>query len=252
MQPNRFVASGVHLAISAGIAVLVLLMMKLVWYPGPYFDVIGAGRLILILVAVDVVIGPLITLIVFDTKKPELKRDLLIVALLQATALGYGVYTVYQARPVYAVFNVDRLDVVTAAEIDPGELSKVQRQEFKSLPWSGPEIIAAKLPENPKERQRILLSSVAGGADVYQLPQYYVPYADMAAEVKSKAKPLAVLKAKESAREIVNAYVADSGRSESQLGILPLRGKQRDMVAVLDLKTGEVLRFLPIDPFSIN
>jgi hypothetical protein len=239
-----------HLLISAGIAVLILLAMKLVWYPDPYFDVIGAGRLILILVGVDVVIGPLITLIVFNTKKPELKRDLLIVALLQAAALGYGMYTVYMARPVYAVFNVDRYDVVTAAEIDPVELSKVQRAEFKSLPWSGPKIIAAKLPDNATEKQRILLSSVAGGADLYQLPQYYVPYMDMAAEAKRKAKPLATLKEKPGAKAIVDKYVADSGRSEAQLAVLPLRGKRQDMVAVLESETGKVLGFLPIDPFS--
>lgn len=249
MRLNRFTACGLHLVISAGIAISILIGMKLIWYPDPYFEAIAAGGLILILVVVDVVIGPLITLIVFNRKKPELKRDLLIVAFLQSAALIYGMYAVFIARPVYAVFNVNRFDVVVASEIDPAELKKNQRPEFKSLPWWGPRIIAAKLPENRKELEGVLFSSVSGGADVYQLPQYYVPYVEMMGVAKSKAKPLAILRGKAGGDAMVDKFIAKNGNREMQLGFVPFHGRKKDYSAVLELDTGKVVGFLPMDPY---
>ena len=249
MRINRFTASGLHLVISAGIAITVLLVMKLVWYPDPYFDAIEAGRLILILVAVDVVIGPLITLIVFNQKKPGLKRDLLIVIFLQLAALAYGIHAIFIARPVYAVFNVDRFDVVLASEIDPAELKMAQRAEFKSLPWLGPQIIAANFPNNKKEREAILFSSVSGGADVHHLPKYYVPYADMMWLAKSKARPLASLREKAGGTALIDRFIAHNGHRETQLGFVPFRGRKKDFSVVLELETGKVSGFLLIDPY---
>jgi hypothetical protein len=223
--------------------------MKLVWYPDPYFEAIDAGRLILILVAVDVVMGPLITLIVFNLKKPELKRDLTIVVLLQLAALVYGMHAVFIARPVYAVFNVDRFDVVAASEIDPAELKKAQRAEFESLPWWGPKIIAAKLPADKKELETILFSSVAGGADVFHLPRYYVPYAEMMELAKSKAMPIAVLRKKAGGATLVDRFIAQHGQHEAQLGFVPLRGRKNDFAVVLEINTGKVAGFLLMDPY---
>ncbi len=249
MRLNRFTACGLHLVISAGIAITVLIAMKLVWYPDPYFGAIEAGRLILILAAVDVVMGPLITLIVFDLKKPELKRDLLIVVFLQLAALVYGMYAVFTARPVYAVFNVDRFDVVVASEIDPAELKKAQRDVYQSLPWWGPQIIAAKLPENKKELETILFSAASGGADVYHLPKYYMPYADMMGLAKSKAQPLAILRKKAGGAVLVDRFIDQNKYLEMQLGFLPLRGRKNDYAVVLELSTGKVAGHLLINPY---
>ena len=249
MRLNRFTACSLHLVISAGIAISILLGMKLVWYPDPYFEAIEAGRLILILVAVDVIMGPLITLIIYNQNKPKLKRDLLIVVLLQLAALVYGMYAVFTARPVYAVFNVDRFDLVVAAEIDPAELKKAERPEFKSLPLWGPQIIAAKLPLNENELKAILFSSVRGGADVQHLPKYYVPYADMMETAKRKAMPLAKLREKAGGAALVDRFIAYDSHHETQLGFVPFRGRKKDFSVVLDLNTGKVAGFLLIDPY---
>lgn len=249
MQFSRFTASGLHLVISAAIATAILIAMKLVWYPYPYFEAIGAGGLILILVAVDVTIGPLITLIIFDRKKPELKRDMSIVIFLQLMALVYGIHVVFVARPVYAVFNVNSFDLVVASEIDPAELKKARRDEFKSLPLWGPQIIGAKLPANNEEYKALLFSSVLGGPDVYHLPRYYVPYSDLIEQAKNKAKPLTILREKPGGDTAVDDFVAHSGYREAQLGFVPLRSRVKDFSVVLDLDTGKVVGFLPIDPF---
>src|SRR5207248_3174204 len=62
---TRWRASGLHLLISATIALAVLAAMLLVWYPRPLFEAAGGNDLLFILVSVDVAIGPLITLLIF-------------------------------------------------------------------------------------------------------------------------------------------------------------------------------------------
>ena len=101
---TRWKAFGLHLAISAFIAATVIALVVMLWYPRPYFVAMGGETLLRLLIGVDVVVGPLITLIIFDTKKPRLKYDLATIAVLQVAALAYGSYVMFQARPVYTVF----------------------------------------------------------------------------------------------------------------------------------------------------
>ena len=89
---NRWTAAAIHLGISALIAITVVAVMLALWYPQPYFDAMGGTGLLKILVGVDVAIGPLLTLIIFDRRKKSLRFDLSVIAFLQIAALVYGVY----------------------------------------------------------------------------------------------------------------------------------------------------------------
>src|SRR6185436_15534923 len=66
---NRRQAAGVHFALSVVIAATVLAALLLVWYPQPYFRLAGGAGLMIILIGVDVVMGQLMTLVVFDPSK---------------------------------------------------------------------------------------------------------------------------------------------------------------------------------------
>ena len=247
---TRWKASAIHLSICAVIALAVLAWMLFVWYPAPYFEGLGAGKLSMTIIGVDVVIGPLITLIIYNPLKKSLRFDLAVVALLQLSALGYGVYVVYEARPVYVVFNVDRFDVVAANEIDPAEREKVSRPEYRFLPLTGPRIVAAVLPSDREERHRILFSAVGGGYDLPNFPQHYVPYAEQTGQVIAHSRPLEDLEQKRAEAEPQLAALKKEfvGRAKD-LGFLPVRARKQDLTAIIDLKTGEVLKVLPIDPW---
>ena len=51
---SRFKAAGIHLGISAAVALGSLVTMLVLWYPPPYFKVMGGNELILLIVGVDV------------------------------------------------------------------------------------------------------------------------------------------------------------------------------------------------------
>ena len=127
---ERLGAAGIHLGISLAIAALAALLVFGLWYPYPYREISGGRELFLLVVSVDVILGPLITLAVFNRAKPwmELRRDLAVVALIQLAALGYGLWTVSVARPVHLVFEIDRFRVVHAIDVDEAQLGQAARR----------------------------------------------------------------------------------------------------------------------------
>src|SRR5262249_31768987 len=88
---TRWQAAPIHLLISAAIATAVVSSMLLLWYPRPFFAAAGGATLLVLLIGVDVVLGPLLTLVVYDPRKKTLALDLAIIAALQLAALAYGV-----------------------------------------------------------------------------------------------------------------------------------------------------------------
>ena len=226
-------------------AAAVLAFMLSVWYPGPLFEAAGGSHLIFILVAVDVTLGPLITLIIFKAGKPGLKFDLAVIATLQVAALAYGMHTVYLARPVYLVFTKDRFDLVSAKDLDPADLGKAA-PEFAHLPLGRPRYIAAVSPSDREARQKLLMESLQG-KDLQMHPQYYVPYEQEVPTALARAQPLDLLLQRDA--EGVQRGLKSAGRPAEALKFLPLRGKDVDGAVLLDAKTGAPLEIVLVDPW---
>ena len=142
---ERLNASGIHLGNSRCIAALAALLVFAVWDPYPYREVSGGRELFLIVTAVDVILGPLITLAIFNRSKSarELTMDLTVVACVQLAALGYGLWTVAVARPGHLVFEFDRLRVVHSVDI-PEELLARTPPGIDAEPWHGPTPLAVR------------------------------------------------------------------------------------------------------------
>ena len=155
---SRWKASAIHVCISAAIAALMVGIMWMLWYPPPYFDAMGGGMLIALIVGCDVTIGPLITLIIFKSGKKGLNTDLAIIGCVQLAALAYGTYTIFIARPVFTVFAVDRFEVVAANGIKSEDLAKATSPAFSSLSFTGPRVVAARLPSDPQERSQLMIN----------------------------------------------------------------------------------------------
>ena len=247
---NRWRASALHLAISAALGAAVVTLMLVLWYPQPYFAAMGGDTLILLLIGVDVVIGPLITLIVFNPKKKSLRFDLAVIAILQLSALVYGCQVMFEARPVYTVFVVDRFEAISANAVDADSLTKAAATEFRTLPLTGPKIIAARQPDDPKQQSDVVISAMNGGPDLANLADLYVPYAQFRQDAARIARPLAGL-AKRQPQEAatIRAFVDTSGRAENTLGFVPLKARNKDMAVIVDVKSGEVIGIVPVYPW---
>lgn len=247
---NRYKAAFVHLLICCAIALALWFVMRYVWYPSAYFQALGGAGLVLLLVGVDVVIGPLLTLVVYKPGKKNLKLDLAIIALLQMSALIYGAHVVFVARPVYLVFSVDRFEIISASDIDEADLEKARLAQFKSLPVSGPQVIAVTLPTNENEKRETLFSSLETGKDISRLPKFYIPLSEKVSEVIARAKDLNTLGEKKHAvLESIRGAAAITS-PENSLGYLPVRGKRENATAIVDRHDGRLLTLVSVDPWS--
>lgn len=241
---SRFKAAGIHLSISAAIALGSLVTMLALWYPPPYFKAMGGNELILLIVGVDVAIGPLITLIIFDTRKKSLPFDLMVVALLQIAAFTYGIYAMQSGRPVFAVFTGQSLAIVSAADIDPDELAKGHTEEFRHLSLTGPHLVALAPPEDPQELSTLALVSLTGFG-IQQLPRYYVPYDEKKVQMLATARPLNTYKPDNHNDEVkLHDYLAKSGRKPAELRYLPVKARHGALLGIIDASSGELLDIL--------
>jgi hypothetical protein len=242
----RWQAAGIHLLISAAIAGVTLFLMLRVWYPPPLFAAEGGNDLLLIIVAVDVIIGPLITLIIFKVSKPSLRFDLTVIALLQLCALAYGVYVMFVARPVFIAMTLSQFETIRANDIEPAELAQTKNPAFRSLPLSGPIYVAIELPQNLKALGEIFSRSTKTGSVVTEMPKYFVPYAEKRQQAIEQSQPLepAVQRGGDFAA-MAQDYLTKSGRKAVALKFMPLQTRRGYGAVLIDAKSGEIVTLLP-------
>lgn len=142
---QRLIASAIHFLGSAVVISLFLSLVYFVWYAYPYNIIYSAIDVVKLVVGVDLVLGPLLTLVIFNISKPkkELIRDVLIIICFQVAALSWGINATYKTRPLYAVYYADTFYIGTGAEVDvnasqaaidpPGILEKAKMVYVKKL-----------------------------------------------------------------------------------------------------------------------
>ena len=133
---------------SLSLAVFVYLAYQIYynWYPQPYFSVDGGWQGIRLVAAVDLVLGPLITFLIFDLSKSRkaILFDLVTIVVIQFGALAYGVYATYGQRPV-AIVVIDEYVISAIMEHYGGSLSS--ENMLKQYSDEKPPIIYAHLEQ---------------------------------------------------------------------------------------------------------
>jgi hypothetical protein len=247
---ERLRAGAWHLLVSVLVALAVTALVFGLWFPGAYRYMAGGTGLLLLIMGVDVVLGPLLTFAVFDRRKGvrHLQRDIATIAAIQLAALAYGFYTVQLARPVALVFEHDRFRIVSAADVVNAELPEAL-PEFRHLPLDGPRLMAVRKTHQGAERNEALAAAVLDGVDTSQRPRFWTPYGkaerDSAFQV---ARPMGLLEAQYSgAGSLIQQAVLGMGLTVANARFLPVRARN-DAVAVL-APDGNIAGFLPYDGF---
>lgn len=247
----RLQAFCVHIFASITLAGISALVVFFLWYPSVLAEASGVNTIFLLLITVDVVIGPVITFIIFNRQKKELRRDLATVGALQLAALFYGLHAVYIARPAFIVFNANRFDLVYANEISDKNLAKAKSSEFKTIPPWGPKLVAAQLPSDTKAAKEIISSAVSGGDDVQHMPELYASYSKFIDYVKSKIRPIVELENNNPGRKAeIDKMIKKYTETKINIGFIPLKANTKDLVAILDMETCDLLELSDLRPFA--
>ena len=243
---TRWQASGLHLLISTAIAVAALFVLLRVWYPPPLFTAEGGSDLLFILIAVDVILGPLITLIIFKSGKPGLRFDLTVIALVQACALAYGLHVMFVARPVYVALMLDQFETVRANDLDASDVAQAQNPAFRSLPLSGPVFVAVVFPKSMKDLKEIIAEMQKSGKIGAHLPRYYVPYTEQRTQALVQSKPVEpALKRGGDFAVLAEEFITKSGRKATDLNYIPVQMRRGLGAVLIDAKSGDIVTLLP-------
>jgi hypothetical protein len=235
-RPKTF---GLHLLGSSIVLTIVLGGLYLGWYRWPGWYLTGAARVAGLVLCIDLVLGPLMTLIIASPRKPqrELARDISIIVVVQLSALVYGTMTLWQGRPLYYTFSADRLEMVQASQLEPHEiaLAKQQNPTFAPHWYSLPRWIWAPLPDDKDEATRIMSSAITGGTDVIEMPRYFKPWdkglPDLAKQLR-KVDDAKVFSPAE--KQVLKSRMSQLGFPGDQPITLTLWGKGRPLIAVVD------------------
>ncbi|CAM2007873.1 hypothetical protein [Acanthopleuribacter pedis] len=139
-----------HLVISTLAVSILLVLVVSQWFPDFLFWTEGAYFAFGTLLAVDVVLGPALTLLVARPDKPkrELFTDLSLIGLFQVAAFSYGSYILYSERPLFMVVS-GRFESKNIAFLKNADITM---ERFANFPGKAPYYVALRPVETDEER----------------------------------------------------------------------------------------------------
>lgn len=148
LSRQRLRAFTIHLALSALVFATLLFLLYEFWFPRALFNASGGWEGLRIVALVDIVLGPLLTFVVYDIAKrrAELVRDLGIIAGMQLVCLLLGVSIVYSSRPVAVVHVFDTFHVIRQSDFEVFGVDSAPLQRFEGR---SPKVLFAEVEDNP-------------------------------------------------------------------------------------------------------
>lgn len=243
-------AATLHFGVSLLVGLVAAWLVYRVWYPDGLHRLTGGAALFFLLMAVDVVCGPVLTLVLYSPVKSKLKWrvDMGLIALVQVTALVYGLIHVAAARPVFLAFEGDRFRVVQAFDVDKRHLQEAQAP-FTTLPWNGPKPIGIHLSTpNDTDYLGSVQMSLLGLHPAFR-PSRWRSYSDQRPRILELLRPLSQLESKNADRlNELHVVIRKFGITPEQMGYLPLvNDLVTDWVIVIDRSTALPLGCIPFD-----
>lgn len=234
-----------HFSLSVLVAFLVVIGVFLVWYPTPLAKAVGVTHIFLMLIIIDVILGPILGFLVYKEGKKTLKFDLAVVILIQFSALCYGVYSIAQGRPVWLVYNVDRFELVRSNELIEKNIQHASVQ-FQSPSLFKPQYAAVQFAKDPKQRSEDMFAEISSGISLAQRPERYVSLVQVKQLMQQRAQSLNMLEQfndKADIKKVLSKYPqADAW--------VPLKANAVDMVVLLKKDTAEVIKIVDLRPWK--
>ena len=234
-----------HLSISFLIALLVIGLVFFVWYPAPLAKAVGVTNIFLMMLAIDVIVGPILGWLVYQEGKKTLKFDLSVIILIQIAALCYGVFSIEQGRPAWLVYNVDRFELVRKNELVDTNIQQAQPQ-FQQPSWFKPQYVAIEFAKDIQQRNDEMFAEVLGGISIAQRPERYVELTQVTTQIQQRALPLVELQ-QYNPKTDVEKTLAEYPKANAWL---PLKANAIDMVVLVNKESASIIKIVDLRPWE--
>ena len=221
---TKLKASGIHLSLSLVIFFVLAYQIYYVWYPVPYFSVDGGWQGIRLIAAVDLVLGPLITFLIFDLRKSRraIIFDLVVIAVVQISALIFGITTTYQQRPV-AIVLIDQFMLGTIESSYGSQLESLDYlNQFSS---ETPPIIFADMLQTREALDEVLRIKFEDGVPESAQVHLYQPPAMLQKGLQERQSNYLPLLEKFGASERMKQWLQTNQKQQEDVLIAPFNGR---------------------------
>lgn len=241
----RLKAAGLHLVISLLVALASVVLVFVVWHPAPLAKAVGVASVFLMMLAIDVVLGPLLTLLVAKPKKKTLKFDLAVIGAVQVAALCYGLYSISLNRPVYVSYDITRFELVQAKNVLDKQLEEAS-PPYDRLPMASPVWVAIKPPANADEQLKRMMDELDAGFSPSLQPKLYEPMDNQWGSLTKEKADLATL-AKYNEQVQVDRVLAQYPNADGFFPLKVLGGV--DMTVLIDSKNKQIVKIVDLRPW---
>lgn len=179
---SRWKAGAIHFLISLAIFLGLLAVILLLWYPGILFNIDSGWTGLQLVIGVDLIAGPLLTLVVFKAGKKGLNFDLSCIAFFQIACMAAGMWVIYSERPLALVLAYD-----TFYSVDREDFLQYERdpQMLTGFPGPYPKLIYIELPESEIAAQIASMRAQFIGDPLYIQTEIYRAMPDSAEGLRS-------------------------------------------------------------------
>lgn len=238
---GRALAFSIHFGISTIAFLILLYVILLYWFPGPHFTLNGGWQGIRIMLPVLFVLGPLLTLLVFNPKKNfrALAFDLTCVAILQSGAFGWGIYALHSQRPVGMALSEGIIYPVVEEELF---LQKKSPADLKLLDDGKPPVVFARTAVTDEEQVEVVAYDFMQGIPEAKLFILFAPINQHLKELFNasldNAQP-----ALEGFLPVRDAYLGKHSYHAGELAFVPFTGRYGKTVLVFNHR-GRIIDYI--------
>ncbi len=239
---DKLTAFGIHLGLSLLIFLSLLFVILNYWYPSPLFTTDGGWQVLRIVVLVDVVLGPLLTLVVYRKGKPRLKLDMALIILLQVGALAGGGWVTWKERPLFvALVDKELVPAPASLYVPPGNGTELLDQFGER----NTRIVRVDLPEDLAARSEVLSRAMRAARPLYTFPDLLVR--PTLTDFQRAALSLEELEGRDAkAAAEVARFRARHPDAEQHFVFLPMRSRFALWVGVVDRDSLQLVDVLDI------
>ena len=248
MLKNKIKASLIHLLLSIVLVSLILALVVYFLYPIDYLGFTNFKDITLLIILVDLVLGPILTFVVFNKNKKKLHFDLSVIVMVQLLALTYGVNSLYQVHPLFLTYNHGAFNFIHANEVT---LEKAKYDQFKISKFSSVKLAYAKMPDDPNKQTEIMIAvDLKGEPDIDKRVEYYEPYKNHLNEILRNSLDASKLFEEKNLTDASRDFLEEHVSSKNKFAYFALKGTTKDAILVLNKETAEPVTTIDIVPWK--
>lgn len=230
-----------HLSCSIIIGCLTAATVYWCWYPGVLAKAVGVSHIFLLLLSIDVIMGPLLTLFLAKQGKKGLWFDFVAVIIMQMVALLYGIWHIAEGRPAWQVINIYRVEIVKAIDVDYSNA----KPPFDHTSWLAPQWGMVRPAKDEHEQSDWLMLELEKGKSPVRRAELYQPIAGHWQDFAKEVLPLNDL-GKYNSQAVVDEILRQYPQAD---GFLPMMGGDWDMTVLVSNKEQKILATVDLRPW---